>query len=461
MLILGFHLMNIALVFHITHRYTRSGALSGAAAITFGFSPLTASTIIWCINGVWGTSLLFVFLMSIDFEKFVRANKTSGFQAESCLPQTFRCSSVRPSEDERTTESDGNSTALPERHGFQGLKHYGYGLAWFTIALGFFTVALIGGAVIWLFMYVRLFWTKEMVRSWRHQVKIVLPFITIVAVYLSMRFYFNAQSRPYQDALTQFVVSKPAVPLTEGLSVLLNPPTGFYTTALQRLIPYCSEYYFIIVGVFALLLIKEFMLRRSQFHVVIMWLLFAVLTLAVPIVGRVFFLSKGVVFVETMLFPWYFCYPIAGISIILALLLRPSPLLERAIAGYSAITRFFAGAAVLALFGVLNYSNAVGIRATALDVREANLRFDQLVSRYRDSMTSFLHSASYSTEEEYYFQNMQADTGKAYPLNWMVFQHNIFQLYFPDTGNVKFFHVFWLPNEYYIWTPEAVIRKEK
>ena len=78
--ILGFHLLNVALIFHIVRGHTQSVALPAIASITFGFSLQVGSSVIWCINGHWGMSLSFVLLMSICLERLLRTHADAGLQ---------------------------------------------------------------------------------------------------------------------------------------------------------------------------------------------------------------------------------------------------------------------------------------------------------------------------------------------------------------------------------------------
>lgn len=295
--------------------------------------------------------------------------------------------------------------------------------------------------------------------------KIILPFLAIFAVYLPMRFYFNIKSREFQDPMTRFVSAQPELSLADGIEVIRTAPPEFYSTAMERLLPYFSQHYIVVLAVLAVLLAKELAFRRKEAHRVFMWLTFALLTLAMPVVGRIFFVFKGEGFVETILFPWYFCYPIAGVSIALGLLLRPTPSLEKRIAGSSAVTRIFMLALAAALLVALNFGNAGQIRTSASAIAEENRKFHELVNRYRRSMTSFLQSSSYSSGQEYYFLDDLVGKKEEYPLNWAVTQRDIFHLYFPHAETIQFFNRLTFlgerkpPPEYYIWTAETVIRK--
>jgi len=151
MLILGFHFVNAALIYRIVRNATKSAALAAVSSVTFVFSQQAASSVVWCINGHWGMSLCFVLLMSICFERFLKDNTPPDTQAGEL-------------------SQHAGSPAVP----FAGqqpwrMKFYYLGLVCFVVALGFFTVSLAGGTVIWLFMYARLIRKERFRRNIRSQ----------------------------------------------------------------------------------------------------------------------------------------------------------------------------------------------------------------------------------------------------------------------------------------------------
>jgi len=291
---------------------------------------------------------------------------------------------------------------------------------------------------------------------------IVLSFIAIIALYLALRSHFNAESRMFQDPLTRLVATMPELSLADGIDVLLHAPPKFYSTAVKRMLPYFSERFLVVLALLALLLAKELVFRRREIHTVFMWLAFAVLTLAMPVIGRIFFIFKGTGFIDTILFPWYFCYPIAGVSIALGFLLRPTPSLEKSILRASPVTRAVLFASIVCLLAALNVGRGRAIRVNTSQIREENARFHGLVMRYKDSMASFLQSADYSPDEDFQFMALFVDNSKEYSLNWALTQRDIFHLYFPHVENIRFMDGGMIVKENisqqdcYIWTPETV-----
>ncbi|NQU08702.1 MAG: hypothetical protein HQ583_09080, partial [Candidatus Abyssubacteria bacterium] len=176
--ILGFHIINAALIFHIVRRHTKSVALATIASVTFGFSQKVASGVVWCINGVWGISLCFILLMSICLERFLRNNEYAGSPAdENC---------GNPS----NAISDSSSVASPSGTHPGNFRYYYAALVSFAVALGFFTISISGGTVIWLFMYARVLRAKKFRQNLGYHLKIIIPFLVILAVYLPIRSHF-------------------------------------------------------------------------------------------------------------------------------------------------------------------------------------------------------------------------------------------------------------------------------
>jgi len=391
--------------------------------------------------------------MGICFEKCLRVR--IGITSQ---PDFTAVNSAPPAEQSESAESGSNRSAKERA----GMKYYYAGLIAFVIALGFFTISIAGGTVLWFFLYVRLFRSKVFEKNVWHHLKFILPFAAIIAFYLLMRSYFNARSQLFQDAMTRIVASRPDLSLMEGLDVFVNPLPGLYLTAMEKLLPYFSNHSLIVLGLFALLFIKEIVIRKKEILVVFMWLTFAILTLALAVIGRVYYIFKGVGFVETLLFPWYFCYPIAGVSIALGLILRPTPSMERWARRSSALTRAALFVCVIFLLSALNVNNLRNIRINTTQIGKQNERFHRLVMRYRDSMKSFLQSDDYSPNGDFLFVDSLVDNEKMYPLNWAVTQRDIFNLYFPHITNIEFVGPWTILNEratlrhYYIWTSESI-----
>lgn len=454
-LVLVFHLINVALIFRIVRTHTTTLVLPAIASVTFGFSQWVASSVFWCINGHWGMSLCSLLVMSLCFERFVKVNTDPDAQPGE------RGSTVdSKGEGSNDQEAVSPSAAIAEVPSLRlqtwRMGPYYLGLLCFAIALGFFTVALAGAVVIWLFMCWRIIRARGFKRDFRFQMRIVIPFLAILMIYLPLRSYFNVKSRPFQDPLTRFMWGKPEVPLERGVDIIVNAPPEFYSTAVKRMLPYFSEHYWIVLFFLALLFIKEVIYRRKETHTVLMWVGFALLTLAMPVVGRIFFIFKGVGFVETILFPWYFSYPIAGISIALGLLLRPTPSLERSIAKSSPVIRLSLFALVIVPLIALNLGNARAINTNTRFFLKENHKFHQLVMQYESSMASFLQSSAYSSEEKCEVMDDFVGDKEEYPLNWSVTQRDIFNLYFPHVENVRFITKWHRRPEFYVWTPETV-----
>ncbi len=454
-LILFFHLLNAALIFHIVRSHTKTIVLPAIASVTFAFSQWVASSVFWCINGHWGMSLCSLLVMSLCFDRFVTVNTDPDIQpGEGAVTADSKESGGNGKE----AASPSVATAGVHSARLQAwrMSPYYLGLACFAVGLGFFTVALAGGVVIWLFLCWRIIRARGFKRDLRFQMRIVIPFLIILVIYLPLRSYFNVKSRPFQDPLTQFMWGEPEVPLERGVDIIVSAPPEFYSTAVKRMLPYFSEQYWIVLLVLALLLIKEVIYRRKEIRTILMWVAFALLTLAMPVIGRIFFIFKGVGFVDTILFPWYFSYPLAGVSIVLALLLRPTPSLERAMARSSPVIRVSVSFLIIVLLVVLNTGNARTIHANTTLFLEENRKFYEVVMRYRSSMTSFLQSSSYSPDGKYELLDDFVADKDEFPLNWSVTQRDIFNLYFPHVETIRFITRWHRRQEFYVWTREAV-----
>lgn len=463
--ILAFHLANTALIFHIVRRCTRSAILSTIAAATLGLSRQAPSELLFSINGHWVMSLCFVLIMSIYFDKFLKSRFPPAFQSRPEIggangtggaPAEARQIGKEPA----ALPSTKCLTDITLQPTIWKMKYYYAGLACFAVGLGFFTIALAGGAVVWGFAYARLLHERDFRRSLRFQTKTVLPFVAIIAAYLLMRSHFNEVSRPFVDSMTQIVMDRPGATPARALSAVGELPVEFYGAAVERMMPYFQERYIIVLAFLGLMLVKEIAFRRKEAGVILMWLVFALLTIAFPTVGRLFFIFKSSGNLEDLLFPWYFYVPVAGISIALGLLLRPPPSVEEAVAGCSIVTRGLLFASVAVIIAALNFGNVREIRTVIPELREENQRFNGLLMEYKSSMTSFLHSPAYSSEREYYFKHNLLSGQSEFPLAWYVMQHDIFYLYFSDVKNIHFVNERQYRGDLYFWSPDGIIKKQ-
>jgi hypothetical protein len=339
------------------------------------------------------------------------------------------------------------------------MKYYYAALACFAVGLGFFTIALVGGGIVWAFAYARLLREGDFRRSLRLQAKVLLPFMAIVGVYLLMRSHFNEVSRPYIDSMTDLVLARPGVTPAQALEALANLPAGFSATLLQRVTPFYEEYYLAAILALGLLLVKEIVVRRKEAAVALMWLCFAVVTIAVPAGGRLFFVLRGSGAVENVLFPWYFYVPVAGVAIALGLLLRPPPGIEKKLEGLSTLRRGLLSVFAIAIIAALSFENANEIRAAIPGLALENSRFDELLTEYESSMESFIESPAYSPERQYYFKDDISGGMSEFPLSWYVMHHDIFYLYFPARKNVHFISGFRHHGDLYFWSPDGIVKR--
>jgi len=461
--ILGFHLANVALIFFIVRSHTRSTILAATAGVTFGLSMQGISGVLFPINGHWGMSLCFVLLMSVCFEKLLSPSKALSIEPDEGLEKSADKNGASPGTEPETPEALPSTRALTDltlRPDPTPLKYYYLGLACFVVALGFFTNALSGGAVVWAFAYARLLRRREFRRSLRRQAKVVLPFVAIVAAYLLMRSHFNEISRPYVDTMTQLAMGRPEVTLPHAFDAIRNAPREFYSTAIERMLPYFPQRRYLILGILVLLLAKEMIFRRREAHVVLMWLVFALAVLAMPVVGRIFLVFKGTVTVDRILFPWYFYYPFAGVSVALGLLLRPPPFMENWRISRSMSARLLIFVMVAGALTSLNFDRAKEIRTVGPRLAGENLRFHYLMMQYKRSMKTFLRSPAYSPEREFYFQNTLAAKPKEFPMTWFVMQHDVFYLYFPHVKNIHFIISGWqYHGDLYMWSPDTIAKE--
>ena len=460
-----FHLANTALIFHIVRGRARSVTLAAVAATTFGLSHQAASELLFSINGHWVMSLCFVLLMSVCLERLLESRsvpslpnppETSGGDA----PSHAAAKGTDDGGGRASVPSTKDLTDITLRPTEWKMKFYYAALACFAVGLGFFTIALVGGGIVWAFAYARLLREGDFRRSLRLQAKVLLPFMAIVGVYLLMRSHFNEVSRPYVDSMTYIVMERPDVTPARALEAVADLPIDFYATLLQRTTPFYEEYYLAAIIVLGLLLVKEIVVRRKEAAVALMWLGVTAMTIAVPVVGRLFFVLKGSGNVENLLFPWYFYVPVAGVAIALGLLLRPPPRLEKKLGGFSALRRGLLSALVVAILAALSFENANEIRTFIPGLVRENQRFHGLLTEYESSMASFLESPAYLPERQYYFKDGVSAGTSEFPLSWYVLHHDIFYLFFPDRKNVHFISGFRHHGDLYFWSPDGIVKKQ-
>jgi hypothetical protein len=457
--ILLFHLANTALIYHIVRGHTRSITLAIVASATFGLSRQSASTLLFPINGHCVMSLTFVLAMSIYFDRFLQSQSSPGLKTrdesekteEDASPEIPNASGAQP-----TTRDLTDITMQPD---VWRLQYYYVGLLFFALGLGFSTIALAGGIVIWGFTYVRLLRERSFRQSLDLQAKTVLPFIAVISAYMLMRSHFTDLSRPYLDSMTGLVMDRPNVGLIEVMKVIAKLPVEFYTSAIEQTLPYFKSHYIIALAILALLLVKEIVFRKKEGGVVVMWLGFAALSIAMPSFGRLFFILRGGGAVENLLFPWYFYIPVAGVSIALGLLLRSPPALEKKAEGFSTLRQTLLLSLVVAILAALNFSAAKEIRAFIPPLIDENARFNNLLGEYKRSMGSFVQAPAYAPDRQYHFKDTVSAGQGEFPMSWHVMQRDIFYLYFPDMKNVRFISGFRHHGDLYFWSPDGIVKR--
>ncbi|MBI5116410.1 hypothetical protein HZA56_08045 [Candidatus Poribacteria bacterium] len=432
--IVGFHLINTYLIFRIVRAQTESVILSAIGSATFCFAFPAVHCIDNCINGHWVTSLTFILLMSIYFEKFFTSCVNSGNEG-----------------------TDDHTSAC--RACFPPSKYFYLGLLSFTIGLGFFTTAFFGGVVIWLFLLARLSFKEGIKGILQNHARIMLAFFSIALIYLILRTYLNDRYFPLQDTTFQGGSLKPPLPSEEKMLVIKGLWPEFYLYAARLLVPYFPQHYPWVYMFLSALMAKELLYRRKQATFAAAWLVFGLLTLALTAFGRIFYVLGLLGNVHYALAPWYFYYPAAGVSIALGLLLRLPPSLEKIAAKSSKGMCVALLGMTLALLTVFNYNNMRTARNVIDGWMKEDLKFSRLVTQYRDSMTSFLGSPDYSSDGEYYFVDSLAAPAPEYRSGWFVMQHNLFQFYFPRFRNISFVGEQQEKPDMYLWTPQAVSRR--
>jgi hypothetical protein len=337
------------------------------------------------------------------------------------------------------------------------LTYYYAGLGCFVVGLGLFTNALVGGAVIWLFMLVQMV-KQSSSKGIRASLHIVVPFVGIVVGYLCLRGVLNNTFFVYQDALFQTYSTMQPTDFERNISILKSLTPQFFAALSRQALPYFSRHYLGVYLLLILLLAKEVMIRRKQSFVISMWVCFALATLVIPIIGRIPLMTRIYGSAYFALSPWYFCYPIAGLSIALALALRLPASIETMFRGLHVWTRVVSLAAMLVVLALLNSGNIKRIRFEAIQTSRENLLFAHVVKRYTEAMSAFLESPAYSLSDEYYMKDLPVVDADVYPSGWSVTQENVFSLYFPDAENVKFVRNEGETPNLYLWTRGSVVR---
>jgi hypothetical protein len=149
-------------------------------------------------------------------------------------------------------------------------------------------------------------------------------------------------------------------------------------------------------------------------------------------------------------------------SIVLGLLLRPPPFLERAASRLPRIGRGLVCTAIVGTLFVLTIGNAKTIEALADVKKEEQLQFYQVVMQHKASMTLFLHSSRYSSENEFFFLNGPLAPFAEFPAGMFIVKNHIFQLYFPHIKNIHFAdqEEGQEDEELYVWTARTVERED-
>ncbi|GAB4343223.1 MAG: hypothetical protein Kow0099_21510 [Candidatus Abyssubacteria bacterium] len=280
----------------------------------------------------------------------------------------------------------------------------------------------------------------------------------IVVVYLCLRAILNDTFFVYQDTLFQTYSNVEPTHDDGRLSILKSLSPSFFAELSRQALPYFSRHYLAVYFLFALLIVKEIRVRRKPTFVLAMWLCFALVTLVIPIIGRLPLVIRIYGSAHFALSPWYFCFPVAGLSIALALALRPAGSIEKMFRGLGTWTRVATLAAMLILLALLNSGNIRRIRLDVAQTARENLLFARVVKEYTRAMSEFLESGAYSPSNEYYVKDFPVVDAAVYPSGWSVMQENIFGLYFSDVENLKFVRNEEDTPNLYLWTRGSVLR---
>lgn len=355
----------------------------------------------------------------------------------------------------RLEETHDSAPAFPYR---PPLRYYYAGLLSFLIGLGIFSLTMFAGVALWFYMYVQLTFIEKVRKPFWFHVKVILPFFIILAAYLMLRSHFNYKYYYYQ---VWWVMHSPGPSQIPNMAVVASMPAEFYLTAAQRILPFQTTYYVPLIVLLGLLLAKELAFRWKEVHAPIFWLMLGLMALVISVVGRLplrLMLSPSV---ATILEWRLFCYPVATVSIAVGLLLRPPPFLERAISRLPRIGRGLLCAAIVGIFFVLSIGNAGTIKSLGTVKKQDQMKFYQVATQHKASMSLFLHSPQYSSENEFFILNGPLAPFAEFPAGMFVRKNDIFQLYFPHIKNIHFADQKegQEDEELYVWTPSTVERK--
>ncbi len=449
--ILLFHLLNVWFIFHIVFTHTKSITLSSISSLVFGTALQPVFCFFSCINGHWLMSLSSILLMSICLDKFIeqlRDTASLSFPVGK-QPEGDEGSANRP------LETQSGVRALPYR---PPLRYYYAGLASFVVGLGIFSLTLFAGVALWVYMYTRLLFIEKLRKRFWFHAKAILPFLVILAAYLMLRSYFNHKYYYYQIWWGMRLASPTEMP---NMGLVAAMPKEFYLAAAKRMLPVQTKYYVPVLVLLGLLLIKELAFRWREAHVPTFWSILGLMTLAISVSGRII-LRLVIAPVLGSVLEWrLFCYPVAAMSIVLGLLLRPPPFLERATSRLPGIVRGLVCTAFVGTLFVLTIGNAKTIEALADVKKEEQMQFYRVATQHKESMTLFLHSSRYSPGNKFFILNGPVAPFDKFPAGMFVAKDDLFQLYFPRIQNIHFVNQVQADEykELYVWTARAVERE--
>jgi hypothetical protein len=397
LIILVFHLATTGLIFHIVRNETKQIIPAMIASATYGLSPQASHCILWCVTASFGMSLFFALLMYIYLEK-------------------------------AAAHQENIETLSGAKK-----KYLMAGIVLFAIAMGFSVIALIGGFLVWAFWVLRVCLYRKSSRI-RACMLYSLPFVLVAISYLLLRYYCNRLFLAYQDDFFLNTISKPAFSFEQKLDIFKLIPKPFYVAAASNMLPYFPDHYLAALAVVAALEAKEFVCRRSAAYLTFFWLFFSILTLAVPLMGRILYTTRVAGYPLFIIAPHYYSYSIAGLSIAFGLLLRQPKHLRK----LAPALQFASFAFIAFLLILITRPNFLNIRLEIARRTEQNGKFHNVVTQYKESMDAFSHSDKFEPQCPYYFEDGPTAEWPKYLSSWGVTHGILFNFLFPDVENIHF-----------------------
>jgi hypothetical protein len=319
--------------------------------------------------------------MSIYFGRFLQSKRSRGLKANDKAEESAKDDPLEIQTMSAASPTTRDLTDITMQPAEWCLKYYYLGLLCFALGLGFFTMSLACGTVIWGFMYARLLRERDFRKNLRLHAKIALLFVALCGAYLLMRSYYIEMSPPYIDSTISVGINGREIFSPDSVMAITELPAEFWQSVFKQALPYFEEYYGVFedyygvaIVLLALLFVKEIVYRRKGAGVAAMWLCFSMVSIVMPAFGSLSLALRSGGGGNALFFPWYLYFPVAGISIALGLLLRPPPAVEEKAGDFSKLIRASLYALIIAILVALNYGTAKEIRAFVPSLVDENRR---------------------------------------------------------------------------------------